>query len=76
MLAVWAWITWRASPRPGQCCPAALATNVIPGTLEVMFNFRFATVHTAEALKARVHAILDRHGLDYDLAWTLGGKPS
>ena len=51
------------------------ATNVIPGTLEVMFNFRFATVHTADALKARVHAILDRHGLDYDLAWTLGGKP-
>ncbi|MDD3353363.1 succinyl-diaminopimelate desuccinylase [Zoogloea sp.] len=51
------------------------ATNVIPGTLEVMFNFRFATVHTADALKARVHAILDRHGLDYELAWTLGGKP-
>lgn len=51
------------------------ATNVIPGTLEVLFNFRFATVHTADALKARVHAILDRHGLDYDLAWTLGGKP-
>ncbi|WP_298597209.1 succinyl-diaminopimelate desuccinylase [Zoogloea sp.] len=51
------------------------ATNVIPGTLEVMFNFRFATVHTADALKARVHAVLDRHGLDYDLAWTLGGKP-
>ena len=51
------------------------ATNVIPGTLEVMFNFRFATVHTADALKARVHTILDRHGLDYDLAWTLGGKP-
>ncbi len=51
------------------------ATNVIPGTLEVMFNFRFATVHTADQLKDRVHAILDRHGLDYDLAWTLGGKP-
>ncbi len=51
------------------------ATNVIPGALEVLFNFRFATVHTADALKARVHAILDRHGLDYDLAWTLGGKP-
>ena len=51
------------------------ATNVIPGTLEVMFNFRFATVHTADDLKARVHAVLDRHGLDYDLAWTLGGKP-
>lgn len=51
------------------------ATNVIPGTLEVLFNFRFATVHTADDLKARVHAVLDRHGLDYDLAWTLGGKP-
>ncbi|MBP7627739.1 MAG: succinyl-diaminopimelate desuccinylase [Zoogloea sp.] len=51
------------------------ATNVIPGTLEVMFNFRFATVHTADDLKARVHAVLDRHRLDYDLAWTLGGKP-
>ena len=51
------------------------ATNVIPGTLEVQFNFRFATVHTADDLKAKVHAILDRHGLDYDLAWTLGGKP-
>ena len=51
------------------------ATNVIPGTLEVLFNFRFATVHTADQLKARVHAVLDRHGLDYDLAWTLGGKP-
>ena len=51
------------------------ATNVIPGTLEVLFNFRFATVHTADDLKARVHSILDRNGLDYDLAWTLGGKP-
>lgn len=51
------------------------ATNVIPGTLEVLFNFRFATVHTADDLKGKVHAILDRHGLDYELAWTLGGKP-
>ncbi|WP_374479581.1 succinyl-diaminopimelate desuccinylase [Zoogloea sp.] len=51
------------------------ATNVIPGTLEVLFNFRFATVHTADDLKSKVHAILDRHGLDYDLTWTLGGKP-
>ncbi|HRH71599.1 MAG TPA: succinyl-diaminopimelate desuccinylase [Zoogloea sp.] len=51
------------------------ATNVIPGTLEVQFNFRFATVHTAEDLKRQVHAVLDRHGLDYELAWTLGGKP-
>ena len=51
------------------------ATNVIPGTLEVMFNFRFATVHTADELKRRVHKILDRHGFDYELAWTLGGRP-
>lgn len=51
------------------------ATNVIPGSLEVLFNFRFATVHTADDLKARVHTVLDRYGLDYDLAWTLGGKP-
>ncbi|NTV10152.1 MAG: succinyl-diaminopimelate desuccinylase [Zoogloea sp.] len=51
------------------------ATNVIPGELVVMFNFRFATASTAEGLKAQVHAVLDRHGLDYDLAWTLGGKP-
>jgi len=51
------------------------ATNVIPGTLEVMFNFRFATVHTADELKRRVHEILDRHGFDYELVWTLGGRP-
>ena len=51
------------------------ATNVIPGALEVMFNFRFATVHTADELKRRVHEILDRHGFDYELAWTLGGRP-
>ncbi|KAF1047264.1 succinyl-diaminopimelate desuccinylase [Xylophilus sp.] len=51
------------------------ATNVIPGTAVVDFNFRFCTESTAGGLKARVHAVLDRHGLDYDLAWTLGGLP-
>ena len=51
------------------------ATNVVPGRFELMFNFRFATASTVEALQARVHAILDRHNLEYDLAWTLGGKP-
>ncbi|WP_374491061.1 succinyl-diaminopimelate desuccinylase [Zoogloea sp.] len=51
------------------------ATNVIPGNLEVLFNFRFATVHTADSLKQQVHTILDKHGLDYTLEWTLGGKP-
>jgi succinyl-diaminopimelate desuccinylase len=51
------------------------ATNVIPGELKVDFNFRFSTASTAESLQARVHAILDRHGLDYDLRWTLSGHP-
>lgn len=51
------------------------ATNVIPGRLEVDFNFRFSTESTAESLQRRVHAVLDRHGLEYDLRWTLGGQP-
>lgn len=51
------------------------ATNVIPGTLEVLFNFRFSTASTPDSLKGRLTAILDRHGLDYDIVWTLGGKP-
>ncbi len=51
------------------------ATNVIPGTLEVKFNFRFSTESTAESLQQRVHAVLDAHGLDYDLQWSLSGLP-
>ena len=51
------------------------ATNVIPGQLVVDFNFRFSTESTAEGLKTRVHAVLDQHGLEYDLQWTLGGQP-
>jgi succinyl-diaminopimelate desuccinylase len=51
------------------------ATNVVPGTLEVLFNFRFSTASTVELLQSRVHAILDRHGLEYDIKWTVGGKP-
>jgi succinyl-diaminopimelate desuccinylase len=51
------------------------ATNVIPGELEVQFNFRFSTASTAEGLKARVNEILTRHGLDYAIDWTLGGEP-
>jgi succinyl-diaminopimelate desuccinylase len=51
------------------------ATNVIPGTLEVMFNFRYSTASTRESLAARLEAVLRRHGLDYDLAWTGWGKP-
>lgn len=51
------------------------ATNVVPGEVEILFNFRFSTASTAESLKERVHAILDSHQLDYDLAWELSGKP-
>lgn len=51
------------------------ASNVIPGHATVDFNFRFSTESTAELLQQRVHAVLDRHGLQYELAWTLGGQP-
>jgi len=51
------------------------ANNVIPGLLSIDFNFRFSTASTADALKARVHAILDKHALEYDLEWTLSGLP-
>ena len=51
------------------------ANNVIPGALDVMFNFRFSTESTADQLKARVRAVLDAHGLDYELKWTLSGPP-
>jgi succinyl-diaminopimelate desuccinylase len=51
------------------------ATNVIPGEVVVDFNFRFSTESTPYSLKSRLHAVLDRHGVDYDLAWTLGGEP-
>ena len=50
------------------------AGNIIPGELDVQFNFRFSNESTPESLKARVHAVLDRHGLDYQIAWTLGGE--
>jgi succinyl-diaminopimelate desuccinylase len=51
------------------------AFNVIPGTVEVYFNFRFATASTADGLKASVQAMLNKHQLDYDITWTLNGKP-
>lgn len=51
------------------------AENVIPGRLEVLFNFRFSTALTEEDIKHRVHAILDRHGLKYELSWRLSGAP-
>jgi succinyl-diaminopimelate desuccinylase len=51
------------------------ANNVIPGALDVSFNFRFCPESTVDALKARVHETLDRHGVEYDLAWNLYGAP-
>jgi len=45
------------------------ATNVIPGEVEILFNFRFCTASTVESLKSRVLALLDRHGLDYRIEW-------
>ena len=50
------------------------AGNVIPGDLEVQFNFRFSNESTPASLKSRLQAVLDRHGLDYSLDWTLGGE--
>ncbi len=51
------------------------ATNVIPGECEVVFNFRFSTEVTADILKQRTQAILDKHGLEYDIDWNLSGEP-
>jgi succinyl-diaminopimelate desuccinylase len=50
------------------------ALNVIPGEAVLEFNFRFSSESTPAGLKARVHEVLDRHGLEYELAWTLGGE--
>ncbi len=51
------------------------ATNVIPGTLELVFNFRHSTESTRESLQQRFEAIVRKHGLDYELRWTGWGKP-
>ena len=51
------------------------ARNVIPGALTLDFNFRFSTASSAESLKTRFEAVLDKHGLDYSIDWVLGGRP-
>lgn len=51
------------------------ATNVIPGTLTAIFNFRFSTESTVEGLQQRVAAILDKHQLDWHIDWALSGLP-
>lgn len=51
------------------------ATNVIPGEVVVDFNFRFSTASTVDELQKRVHAILNKHDFEYDIKWTIGGRP-
>lgn len=51
------------------------ATNVVPNVAVLDFNFRFATSSTPESLKTRVLQVLNRHKLDFDLTWNLGGEP-
>ncbi|MCG8314264.1 MAG: succinyl-diaminopimelate desuccinylase [Pseudomonadales bacterium] len=51
------------------------ATNVIPGAVEIIFNFRFSTESTAEGLKQRTEKILQDEGLDYEIQWNLSGQP-
>jgi len=63
--------TWQVSNING----GTGATNVIPGEVTILFNFRFSTASTVESLKTRVHEILDRHNLEYDLQWENSGKP-
>ena len=57
--------TWQISNMRG----GTGATNVIPGEVEILFNFRFCTASTVESLKSRALALLDRHGLDYSIEW-------
>ena len=51
------------------------AENVVPGSALILCNFRFSTASTEASLKERFEAVLRKHGLDYSIAWTLGGKP-
>lgn len=63
--------TWQVSNIHG----GTGATNVIPGDVVLDFNFRFSTESTPESLKQRVQAVLERHGLEVEIRWTLGGEP-
>ena len=63
--------TWQISNISG----GTGVTNVIPGEVEVIFNFRFSTASTVKSLQNKVHQILDKHGLKYNLDWSLSGKP-
>ena len=63
--------TWQISNISG----GTGVTNVIPGEVEIIFNFRFSTASTVKSLQNKVHQILDKHGLKYNLDWSLSGKP-
>ena len=51
------------------------ANNVVPAHVELLFNFRFSTASTPESLQQCFTAILDKHGLEYEISWTLGARP-
>jgi len=51
------------------------ANNVIPGEVVIDFNFRFSTASTPDNLKQRLTAVLDKHNLNYEIIWQLGGEP-
>ena len=64
-------------PTTWQCSNIHAGTgvgNVIPGALELTFNFRYSTASTRESLAARLETILNKHGLDYTLTWTSHGR--
>ena len=63
--------TWQISNIQG----GTGAGNVIPGEVHVRFNFRFSTASTVESLQTRMHGILDRQGLEYNLDWSYDGRP-
>jgi len=63
--------TWQVSNIHG----GTGASNVIPGTLVIDFNFRFSTASTADGLMDALQEILDSHGLDYEIDWHLSGRP-
>lgn len=63
--------TWQVSNIHG----GTGATNVVPGSVEIKFNFRFSTASTPEGLQQRLCGVLDRHGVDYEIKWTLGARP-
>jgi succinyl-diaminopimelate desuccinylase len=63
--------SWQVSNIHG----GAGASNVIPGNVDIDFNFRFSTENTAEKLQEKFASICDKHGLEYDLQWRLSGQP-